>query len=210
MKILYQSLSDQVYNLIKMEILNGTIKGGEKISEDRLAEQFGVSRTPIREAMRRLSEYGLVNISPRSHASVIEINEKDARDIAELRVDLESFAIDHIDINSLNSNIQEISRFAAECNYELSIGERAKSFEIDSLFHIALIKATSNQALIDTYIRLDAKIQLLRIDQNLPETSLSKYMMQHTELIQLIKNDNRLEAKKLIKEHIQHEQGIVC
>ncbi|MBQ2259728.1 MAG: GntR family transcriptional regulator, partial [Spirochaetales bacterium] len=60
MKIVSQSLADQVYELVKSEILKGNIKGGEKIREDSLATQFGVSRTPIREALTRLAEYGLI------------------------------------------------------------------------------------------------------------------------------------------------------
>ena len=55
-----QNLSDEIYNLLKAQILNGKLAGGEKIPEESLAKQFGVSRTPIREAVRRLGEYGLV------------------------------------------------------------------------------------------------------------------------------------------------------
>ena len=96
MKIVSRSLSDQVYELVKSEILKGNIKAGSKISEDALALQFGVSRTPIREAIRRLSEYGLVTLSPRSHAAVVKISDKVALDIASLRIDLEFFAIDNL------------------------------------------------------------------------------------------------------------------
>ena len=65
-----ESLSDKVYALVKHQILSGELTGGMVISEEQLAQQFGVSRTPIREAIRRLSEYGLVIIKPRSHAMV--------------------------------------------------------------------------------------------------------------------------------------------
>lgn len=204
MKIMAQSLSEQVYDLVKSEILKGSMKGGEKISEDKLAEQFGVSRTPIREALRRLSEYGLISLSPRSHASVVKISKEAAKDIAELRVELEIFAVDHIDKALFDKMLAQISRYAADCHYAISVGERAKAFELDSLFHISLVKATRNEALIDIYNRLDAKIQLLRIEQNLPENILTNYLMQHNKLISLIKDEKIEEAKELIREHVTH------
>lgn len=204
MKIIAQSLSEQVYDLVKSEILKGNMKGGEKISEDKLAEQFGVSRTPIREALRRLSEYGLISLAPRSHACVVKVSKEAAKDIANLRVALELFAISHINKTKFETTLPQLSRYAADCQYANSVGERAKSFELDSLFHITLIAATANEALIDVYNRLDAKIQLLRIEQNLPEKILSGYLMQHTQLIQFLKDGNTEEAQNLIKEHITH------
>ena len=204
MKIVTQSLSDQVYLMVKSEILKGNLKMGERISEDALAEQFGVSRTPIREAMRRLSEYGIINLAPRSHASITKIGIEDAMDIAELRIDLELFGIDHIREELFMKDLEEISRSAAECLYAISIGDKARAFEFDSTFHVGLMKATGNQALVDTYTRLDAKIQLLRIEQDLDEKTLVDYLAQHNELIQLLKAGRKDEAKELIREHISH------
>ncbi len=205
MKIVAQSLSDQVYALVKSEILKGNLKMGDRISEDNLAAEFGVSRTPIREALRRLSEYGLVNLSPRSHASITFISKEAADDIAELRVDLESFAIDHIKADLFDAGLDTICKHAANCLYSISIGERDKAFELDSLFHIAIVGTTGNEALIDTYNRLDAKIQLLRIEQDLPAKTLTTYLSQHNQLIQLLKDGDKAAAKTLVRDHIKHE-----
>ena len=204
MPIVSESLADQVYNLLKNDILKGKMKGGDKISEDNLATELGVSRTPIREALKRLSEYGLISLAPRSHASVVTVTEKEAEDIASLRVTLESFAIDNIKVENLNNNLETISRYAADCQYALNVGDRAKAFELDSLSHVSLIDLAENKALSDTYRVLDAKVQLLRIKQDLPEDKLSYYLMQHTTLIQLIKNGKKQDAKVLIAEHITH------
>lgn len=204
MKLVSKSLADQAYDLVKEQILSGKIKCGEKISEDGLADQFGVSRTPIREAMRRLSAYGLIEMEPRSHSSVIEISEKESNDIALLRVNLENFAIDNINMDIFNSSLEEICRYAADCQYALSLNNRAKAFELDSMFHVALIKTADNTAFTDIYERLDAKIQLLRIRQNEPNERLLEYLMQHSRLIGLIKDGNKEEAKNLLQAHILH------
>ncbi|MDO8944225.1 MAG: GntR family transcriptional regulator, partial [Desulfobacterales bacterium] len=73
-----QSLSEQVYHYIKRLILSGEIRGGEKIPEEKVAQRFGVSRTPIREALSRLEEYGLIQIKPRSYAEVVALEPHEA------------------------------------------------------------------------------------------------------------------------------------
>lgn len=204
-KCVQNSLSDQVYTMLKEQILSGELKGGMKIPEELLAEQFGVSRTPIREAIRRLSEYGLVTIKPRSHATVSVISPEEAEDIARVRVSLEQLAIDSIDEQSYAEYVKELSRYAADCQYAMGIGDRATVFEQDSLFHMALIKASKNTALISICERLDAKIQQLRIAQNLPEDELSYYLHQHSKLMQHLKNGEKEACKRLLYEHITHD-----
>ena len=204
-KCVQNSLADQVYTMLKEQILSGQLKGGMKIPEEQLAEQFGVSRTPIREAIRRLSEYGLVTIKPRSHAIVSIITQKEAADIARVRVSLEQLAIESIDEHAYAANVKEFSRYAADCQYALGIGDRATVFEQDSLFHLALIKASDNSALFNICERLDAKIQQLRIAQDLPEDELTYYLNQHSQIMSLLKNGEKEACKKLIYEHITHD-----
>jgi len=191
--------------MLKEQILSGELKGGMKIPEESLAEQFGVSRTPIREAIRRLSEYGLVTIKPRSYATVSVITSDEAVDIARVRVALEQLAIDSISEHSYTEHVKELSRFAADCQYAIGIGDRATVFEQDSLFHMTLIKASQNIALISIYERLDAKIQQLRIAQGLPEDELSFYLHQHSKIMQHLKNNEKEECKHLLHEHITHD-----
>lgn len=204
-KCIQNSLSDQVYTMLKDQILSGQLKGGMKIPEESLAEQFGVSRTPIREAIRRLAEYGLVTIKPRSHAVVSIISPQEADDIAKVRVSLEQLAIDSIDEDSYAEHVKELSRYAADCQYAMGIGDRATVFEQDSLFHLALIKASRNSALISICERLDAKIQQLRIAQNLPEDELSYYLGQHAQMMSLLKNGEKEACKHMLYEHITHD-----
>lgn len=204
MKLVSKSLADQVYELVKEQILSGKIPCGSKISEDSLASQFGVSRTPIREALKRLSTYGIIKMEPRSHSSVISLSTKESKDIAEFRVYLEDFAIEHIDENSLKSNMETICKYASDCQYAFAIGNRAKAFELDSLFHLSLIGISNNTAMIDVYERLDAKIQLLRLSQNEQDEKLSSYLQQHMTLIEFLKKGKKEEAKSLLYDHIMH------
>ncbi|HZJ88354.1 MAG TPA: GntR family transcriptional regulator [Sphaerochaeta sp.] len=204
-KPIQYNLSDQVYAMLKEQILNGELQGGMKIPEETLAEEIGVSRTPIREAIRRLAEYGLVSIKPRCHALVNGITEEEVLDIARVRIALEQMAVDAIDEKSYQEHMQELSRYAADCQYAMGIGDRATVFQQDSLFHLTLVKASKNTALIFLYERLDAKIQQVRIAQNLPEEDLTYCLNQHAQMMSHLKNGEKEACKQLIYDHISHD-----
>ena len=105
----YLPLRDVVFNTLRRAILKGELEPGERLMEIALANKLGVSRTPIREAIRKLELEGLVVMIPRKGAEVARITEKDLRDVLEVRTSLEKLAIelacDRIteeDINDLN------------------------------------------------------------------------------------------------------------
>ena len=85
-------LRDVVFNTLRQAILRGELKPGERLMEIRLANQLGVSRTPIREAIRMLELEGLVIMIPRKGAQVAQITEKDLNDVLEVRLGLEELA----------------------------------------------------------------------------------------------------------------------
>ena len=85
------------------------------------------------------------------------------------------------------------------------MSNKAKVFENDSLFHLTLIKATNNITLIELYNRLDAKVQLLRLEQDTSMDDLGKYISQHSEIINLLKNGEKGKVKELLNAHIMHD-----
>ena len=90
----YLPLRDVVFNTLRQAILRGEMEPGERLMEIQLAEKLGVSRTPIREAMRKLEQEGLVVMIPRRGAQVANITEKDLNDVLEVRIALENVAIE--------------------------------------------------------------------------------------------------------------------
>ena len=203
--IVQDSLADKVYNLIKAQILSGELKGGMVIPEEHLAQQFGVSRTPIREAIRRLAEYGLVVLKPRSHAMVYQFTEKQAHDTAKVRLALELLAIELLTPAMVTKHINELSRLAAVCQYNLVVGNRAELFVKDSLFHLELVKCTENEALFSMYERLDSRIQLLRISKNFSDELLGNIIHQHLLIIQSLKNNDMPACRELMTKHVNHQ-----
>ena len=204
-KIKQLSLSDLVYNQIKQQILNGDLKAGDRVAEEDFAAEYGVSRTPIREALKKLTEYGLITIVPRSHAIVNSISIKEAQDIAKIRVALEQFAVDNFSKETLIDKVDKLKELDKACLIALELKDKAKIFENDSLFHSTLVEATDNTVLIDLFHRLDSKVQLLRLEQAATIEELGKYLNQHKDIINFISNDEIELAKELLKKHIMHD-----
>ncbi|MDF1568999.1 MAG: GntR family transcriptional regulator, partial [Spirochaetaceae bacterium] len=130
-----QSYADQVSAYIKDQILSGELRQGDKIVEEKIAAEFGVSRTPIREALTRLQAYGLVNIIPRSYAEVVRIGEKEAADIAQLRLLLEQMSFNLLCRKPNQYAVTQLKRISEEARDALLRKDKASYFEADSLFH---------------------------------------------------------------------------
>lgn len=197
-----QSLADQVYKYIKRLILSGELKGGEKVPEERVAQLFGVSRTPIREALRRLEEYGLIKIKPRSYALVVELAPSEAEQIARVRARLESLAVELLAEKGTEEDFDILEQLVNECDELLVTGDLASTFEKDSQLHLEIAKRTGNRHLYEIFEKIDAKVQLLRLVLHLPVNELTGFIGQHKDIIHYIKMHNKEAAAKLMTKHI--------
>lgn len=200
-----QSLSEQVYHYIKRLILSGDILGGERIPEEKIARQFGVSRTPIREALSRLEEYGLIRMKPRSHAEVVALEPREAGDLAVIRSQLETLAVALLTDSGSDEDFRALDLLAGECNTLIAEGDVAAAFEKDSLLHLEIARRTGNRHLYEIYEKLDAKIQLLRLVLKLPIEKLVVYIKHHDEVIHLMKRRDKEAAVAMMKHHVMNQ-----
>lgn len=200
-----QSLSEQVYRYIKRLILSGEIRGGEKIPEEKVARQFGVSRTPIREALKRLEEYGLIYLKPRSYATVIALKPHEAGQIACIRSQLETLAVSLLTECATEADFKELKTMAAECDKLIGNGDVGDLFEKDSLLHLEIAKRTGNRHLYEIVEKLDAKVQLLRLIIRLPLDKLTSYVGQHSEIIKAMETRDKDAAEAMMRKHILNQ-----
>ncbi|OIP92466.1 MAG: GntR family transcriptional regulator [Syntrophobacterales bacterium CG03_land_8_20_14_0_80_58_14] len=200
-----QSLSEQVYHYIKRLILSGEIRGGEKIPEEKVAQQFGVSRTPIRGALHRLEEYGLIQIKPRSHAVVVALEPQEAAPLAMIRSQLETLAVSLLTDCGTEQDFKELGLLAQECNALIAEGDIAAAFEKDSLLHLEIARRAGNRHLYEICEKLDAKVQLLRLVLRLPLEKLKLYIQHHDEIINAMKRRDKESAVALMKHHILNQ-----
>ena len=117
----YLPLRDVVFNTLRKAILKGELKPGERLMEIALAERLGVSRTPVREAMRKLELEGLVVMIPRRGAQVANITEKDLNDVLEVRIALENLSIENACMRMTEEQLEEL--WNAAKNFEATMAE---------------------------------------------------------------------------------------
>ena len=143
----YLPLRDVVFNTLRRAILKGELKPGERLMEIALAERLGVSRTPIREAMRKLELEGLVVMIPRRGAQVANITEKDLNDVLEVRIALEKMAIEKACQLITEKELEELEKAAKA--FEKAIDEEnvVKLAETDEIFHDIIYNAAGNARL---------------------------------------------------------------
>ena len=200
-----QSLSDQVYHYIKRLILSGEIRGGEKIPEEKVAQRFGVSRTPIREALSRLEEYGLIQIKPRSYAEVVALKPHEADQLAVIRSQLETLAVSLLTDCGTEQDFRELDLLAKECNALIVEGDIATTFERDSQFHLEIAQRTGNRHLYEICEKLDAKIQLLRLVLSIPLEKLIVYVKHHDGIVDAMKRRDKELAISLMTHHVMNQ-----
>ena len=144
----YLPLRDVVFNTLRRAILRGELKPGERLMEIQLANKLGVSRTPIREAIRKLELEGLVLMIPRRGAEVAEITEKNLRDVLEVRCALEELAVqlacDRMDAEGL----VRLKEAAEKFREVLDSDDITQIAQADVLFHDVIYTATDNKRLI--------------------------------------------------------------
>lgn len=197
-----QSIAFQVFQYIKHLILSGELKGGEKIPEERVAKQFGVSRTPIREALKRLEEYGLIQMKPRSFAVVVEFDPEEAKEISLIRAQIESISVSILTEKGTEEDFDALEALANECDKVIAKADIAGTFEKDSQLHLEIAKRTGHRHLYNIYEKIDAKVQLLRLVIHLPIKELKIFVRQHSDLIKAMRLRDKRLAKSLINYHI--------
>ncbi|MBQ0078710.1 MAG: GntR family transcriptional regulator [Eubacterium sp.] len=139
---------------MKKMIITGQLKPGERIMEDVLCELFQVSRTPIREATRKLEREGLIRINPRHGAYVATISVQDVLEILEVSQDMEGMAAAIAAAKITPSQLDEIELFAFRYNEAAVSGDAEAMIDYDTKFHRAIAKACGNEILTSMIERL--------------------------------------------------------
>ncbi len=205
----YLPLREVVFHTLRDAILRGELEPGEHLMEVQLANKLGVSRTPIREAIRQLQTEGLVIMTPRKGAVVAEITREDLTDVLEVRITLEKMAVA---LACENINQEEIARLK-KCQQELEnmLGNE-KLTEIankDEEFHDIIYEASGNKRLIQILNNLREQLYRYRIEYIKDEQKWVILVEEHNALIVAIENKDVDEAKKVIRKHIDNQRQTI-
>ncbi|MCI5869038.1 MAG: GntR family transcriptional regulator [Dorea sp.] len=201
----YLPLRDVVFNTLRQAILRGELKPGERLMEIQLANKLGVSRTPIREAIRKLELEGLVIMIPRKGAEVADITEKSLRDVLEVRKALEELAVQLACDKITQEEIEELKRAAEEFKKILKSRDITEIAEADVRFHDVIFMATDNQKLIQLLNNLREQMYRFRVEYLKNEEVYPQLIAEHEEIIEHIAKKEKDEASGIVCQHIDNQ-----
>ena len=206
----YLPLRDVVFNTLRQAILRGEMEPGERLMEIQLASKLGVSRTPIREAIRKLELEGLVIMIPRKGAEVAHITEKDMRDVLEVRCTLEELAMQLACKNVTDKDIEALR--TANRVFETAIVSKdvVNIVDADVQFHDIIYAMTNNARLVQIINNLREQMYRYRLEYVKDARTHSILISEHNDIIQKLSEKNAEEAKSVMRQHIHNqEKGIV-
>ncbi len=205
----YLPLRDVVFNTLRQAILKGELKPGERLMEIALAERLGVSRTPIREAMRKLELEGLVVMIPRRGAQVANITEKDLNDVLEVRMALENVAIEKACKLMSEEEMGRLWLAAKEFERTMAEGNLVRLAEADVAFHETIYKASDNVRLNQVLNNLREQIYRYRVEYLKEEETRNVLVKEHEELTRAIRNRDVELAQKISFQHIENQRKAI-
>ena len=202
-------LRDVVFYTLRRAILTGQLKPGERLMEVHLAEKLGVSRTPIREAIRKLELEGLVTIIPRRGAEVAEITEKSLNDVLEVRRALDALGAELACERITGEEIRELKK-ACEDFEKAAAGNDADAIaKADVAFHDIIIRAAGNQRLEQLVNNLAEQMYRYRFVYIKEEEQRGVLLAEHREICDSIAARDVVRARNAAKQHIDNQQKAV-
>jgi len=197
----HQTLREKILETIRDAILKGSMKPGEKVAEPELAERFGISRTPIREAFRQLESEGYLTVIPRRGAVVASLSERDIEEFYAIKSILEGYAaqiaserLQGKDIERLEAINTRLAELAAE-------GDVKTFFRVHNEFHELFIRASGNDKLFEIITQLMMKFNRLRMASLALPGRMELSVQEHHKIIAAFKSHDGKKADNLVRKN---------
>lgn len=205
----YKPLRELVLDAIREAIINGTLKPRERLMEIQLAEELGVSRTPVREALRKLELEGFIVMVPRKGAYVADISFKDIADVFEIRAALEALAAGLAAERITDEELEEMERLVAEKAEAIANQDMEKLIKVDTMFHEAIYKASRNQRLTSIISNLREQIQRYRTTSLAYPGRMQRSLEEHRSIVEAIQSRDSQIAQQVAREHIENTENSI-
>lgn len=202
----YLPLRDVVFNTLRQAILKGELAPGERLMEIQLADRLGVSRTPIREAIRKLELEGLVLMIPRKGAEVAKISEKSLRDVLEVRRSLEELAIELACQRMTEEEITRLEETQEAFREAVNHGDAMGIAESDEHYHDIIYYGTGNARLVQILNNLREQMYRYRLEYIKDADKRQVLLVEHDNILKAIKRRRVAEAKEAMREHIDNQE----
>lgn len=198
------SLEEQVYETLEEEILSGTLAKGQIVTENELSGRLGVSRTPIRGALRRLAEEGLVNIAPNRRATIIGISKEDLIDTYMIRMRLEGLSSALAAERMTADEKKQLTDFVELSEYYIKKQDTEHLRQLDTEFHSMIYRASGNRMLCKVLSELHRNITRYRKISLSTPGRLVDSVAEHREILEAILAKDKERADLLTSTHVKH------
>ncbi len=206
----YKPLREMVFESLREAIILGRLKPGERLMEMQMADEMGVSRTPIREAIRKLELEGFVVMIPRKGAYVSGISVKDIVDVFEVRAALEALAAGLAAERVTDKELEELERSLVQISELNDKADINAIVEIDTIFHELIYKACRNERLVQMITHLKEQIQRFRTTSLAQPGRTKDALGEHRGIVEAISDRNIDMAQLLAREHVENaEQSLL-
>ncbi|NMB46955.1 MAG: GntR family transcriptional regulator [Firmicutes bacterium] len=202
----YKPLRDIVFETLREAIIAGQLRPGERLMEVQIAEELGVSRTPVREAIRKLELEGFVIMVPRKGAYVSDMSIKDVTDVFEIRRALEGLAAELAAERMTEDELEELERLlvrTAETTARLDV---LSTVDMDTGFHQVIYEASRNEKLSNMLYHLREQIQRFRTQSLSRPGRLRRVLIEHQGIVDALKQRDTDLARQLAEGHIDNAE----
>lgn len=202
-------LRDLVFNTLRQAILTGELKPGERLMEIHLADKLGVSRTPIREAIRKLELEGLVTMIPRRGAEVAQITEKSMNDVLEIRRTLDALCAELACGRITEDGLESLKHACAYFERCVEEKDTKKIAQADVALHDIILQATGNQRLIQMVNNLAEQMYRYRFEYIKDSSQHGRLIEEHRIIYRSILEKDRETAAAAARTHIDNQKKTI-
>ncbi|MEO8155376.1 MAG: GntR family transcriptional regulator [Rhizobacter sp.] len=196
------ALYEQVAERVRARILAHTLAPGSWIDEQSLAAEYGISRTPLREALKVLASEGLVTMKLRRGAYVTEVSERDLAEVFHLLALLESDAAAAVAVQASDAELEELT--ALHQQLESTVADRDAFFRANEQFHIRLLQIADNRWRLQLVNDLRRVMKLNRHHSLFKQGRLEASLAEHRQIMAALKARDATRVKRLMRQHINH------
>jgi len=205
----YKPLGEVVFEYLRNAILAGELKPGERLMEVTIADQLGVSRTPVREAIRKLEKESFVIMIPRKGAYVADLTKNDIIEVLEIRKELEGFAAFLAAERMSDAEKEALSKIVGHFNESMVEMDKKSMIEADNEFHSLIFDATKNQRLIAIIGDLHDQFQRFRLIYFNEFNNFKEIQDSHNRIFDAIINKDGIKARKEAENHVESIRTLV-
>ena len=205
----YLPLRDVVFNTLREAILKGDLKPGERLMELQLASKLGVSRTPIREAIRMLEQEGLAVTTPRKGAEVAKMTLKDMEDVLEIRDALDELAVRIACQKISDEQLKQLEDMKELFEKSTQTGNVKKIAEADVTFHDVIYEATGNPKLVTLLNNLREQVYRYRVEYIKDPKNYPTLIAEHEAILESLKNRDVKNAVEAMHVHVANQAEAV-